>query len=63
MWPGNILPPWVECYIDDNDPSGFSFVINTYHPRYVSRDQRWRCQRAHAGEMSAILVPPSEFGQ
>eukprot|EP00974_Lingulodinium_polyedra_P103368 10009316-Lingulodinium_polyedra.AAC.1 len=31
-WPSNFLPPRVDCYTDDNDPAGFSFVVNTTHP-------------------------------
>eukprot|EP00974_Lingulodinium_polyedra_P016781 1628240-Lingulodinium_polyedra.AAC.1 len=25
MWPGNFLPPWVDCYAGDSDPVGYSF--------------------------------------
>eukprot|EP00974_Lingulodinium_polyedra_P103822 10049341-Lingulodinium_polyedra.AAC.1 len=63
MWPGNFLPFWVDCYADDSDPAGFSFAVNTTHPRCALRGQRWRCQRARVGEMPAIIVPPNEFGQ
>eukprot|EP00974_Lingulodinium_polyedra_P053020 5096188-Lingulodinium_polyedra.AAC.1 len=62
MWPGTFLPRWVACFRNNTDPTGFTFEVDPNHVGYGNRDQRWRCQRAHAHELPCVLVPPEQLG-
>eukprot|EP00974_Lingulodinium_polyedra_P034068 3276277-Lingulodinium_polyedra.AAC.1 len=62
MWPSTFLPRWVACLRDSTDPAGFTFAVDPNHACYGHRDQRWRCQRAHANDLPCVLVPPERSG-